>query len=177
MLTQLRPDARREAPELGRGEAEGQAPRRKPIRLQPEVYAQAGQPFLFTLCTSRRRPIFAGTRYASLVFRELLNGPVLSDAECIAACLMPDHLHLLLISKKRNLVHTINAWKSYSTNLLHAEGLRGPVWQRSFYDHALRTEESVIEAAQYVVTNPVRKGLVEDWRSYPFAYLHPQYGR
>ncbi len=43
------------------------------------------------------------------------------------------------------------------------------VWQRSFFDHALRDEESLEAVARYIVSNPVRAGLVEDWRDYPFV--------
>jgi putative transposase len=40
------------------------------------------------------------------------------------------------------------------------------VWQRGFFDHRLRADESFEEKATYVRMNPVRKGLVgrpDDW--------------
>jgi REP element-mobilizing transposase RayT len=39
-------------------------------------------------------------------------------------------------------------------------------WQRDFFEHRLRSEESFREKADYVLANPVRAGLVEceeDW--------------
>jgi len=44
------------------------------------------------------------------------------------------------------------------------------LWQRGFYDHALRKEEDVQKVAEYIVNNPVRMGLVEDWRNYRFSW-------
>ena len=85
---------------------------------------------------------------------------------------MPDHLHVLIAPKAKSLITLINAWKSYSANLLHRMGLRGPVWQRSFYDRALRSEESVAQAAEYVIANPVRKGLVAEWTQYPYVWAY-----
>jgi REP element-mobilizing transposase RayT len=41
-----------------------------------------------------------------------------------------------------------------------------PIWQRGFFDHLLRSEESYEEKRDYVLNNPVRAGLVEkskDW--------------
>ncbi len=41
-----------------------------------------------------------------------------------------------------------------------------PVWQRGFFDHLLRSDESYAQKWQYVWDNPVRAGLVakaEDW--------------
>jgi len=84
---------------------------------------------------------------------------------------MQDHLHLLLIPKERSLAAILGEWKSYSTNLLHDMGVRGPVWQRSFYDHALRSEEGLMQAAEYVVNNPVRSGLAQESKRYPYAYV------
>jgi len=43
----------------------------------------------------------------------------------------------------------------------------GPVWQKSFYDHALRRDEDVRLMAQYIIANPLRRGLVEDVLDYP----------
>ena len=34
------------------------------------------------------------------------------------------------------------------------------LWQRSFYDHALRKEESLNDVARYIWENPVRAGIV-----------------
>jgi REP element-mobilizing transposase RayT len=90
---------------------------------------------------------------------------------------MPDHLHLLISPTETDLVTLLNAWKSYTTNLLHKTGITGPIWQRSFYDHALRGEESVNDVAQYVVENPVRKGMIADWTSYPYVWAHWVQGR
>jgi putative transposase len=42
----------------------------------------------------------------------------------------------------------------------------GVVWQRDFFDHRLRSDESWRDKAEYIALNPVRKGLVtrpEDW--------------
>ncbi len=157
-------------PNLRRG-APLRAPKRKRIRLPAEVYVQSGQPFLITICTVNRRAVFAEPRYAGAAFRSLLEGPVCREADAVAVCLMPDHLHLLLIAKHVSLISLVDRWKTYTTNLLHKMGFRGPIWQRSFYDHALRREEDVAEAARYVISNPVRKGLVEEWKSYPYSWL------
>jgi len=35
------------------------------------------------------------------------------------------------------------------------------IWQKGFFDHLLRSEESYAEKRDYVLNNPVRVGLVE----------------
>ena len=43
------------------------------------------------------------------------------------------------------------------------------LWQRSYYDHVLRKEELLRDVALYILGNPVRKGLVEEYAMYPFS--------
>jgi REP element-mobilizing transposase RayT len=151
-------------------------PRHKRIRLARELYADSGEVFLITVCTAQRRHLFDQPDAGRLVFDALVGGKLFTQAQCHAACLMPDHLHLLVSPKEANLIALVNGWKSYTTNLLHRMGATGPIWQRSFYDHALRGEESANEAAQYVVENPVRKGLVTDWTTYPYVWAYWVHG-
>ena len=44
-----------------------------------------------------------------------------------------------------------------------------PLWQKGYYDHALRREEDVNQVAEYIVYNPVRAGLVDSPDRYPFS--------
>jgi REP element-mobilizing transposase RayT len=144
--------------------------RRKNIRLSKEIYATPSQIFNITICTSSRRPLFRNELWAGLVVDSLKTGPLGKQTEQYAWCLMPDHLHLQTAPREGNLVDHLNRWKSYAANLLRKKGLEGPCWQRGFYDHALRKEEDIQTAAEYIVNNPVRAGLVEVWRDYPFSW-------
>ncbi|MCB0239817.1 MAG: hypothetical protein KDH08_14500, partial [Anaerolineae bacterium] len=59
-----------------------------------------------------------------------------------------------------------NRFKGSSTNQSWAVGWQGKLWQRGCWDHIVRTEESLLAIAQYILDNPVRKGVVaraEDW--------------
>jgi hypothetical protein len=49
---------------------------------------------------------------------------------------------------------------------LHATGAEGPVWQSGFHDRALRHDEDLLDAARYIVANPLRAGLVKSLRMY-----------
>jgi len=41
-------------------------------------------------------------------------------------------------------------------------------WQKSFYDHILRTDDEIDNQIRYFLENPVRKGIIEDWKKYPW---------
>ena len=82
----------------------------------------------------------------------------------------PNQMHLQVSPIHGDLVDQINRWKSYTTNLLQKSGLEGPCWQRGFYDHALRKDEDIVTVAEYIVNNPVRSKIVENWIDYPFSW-------
>ncbi len=143
-------------------------PRRKRIRLLREEYEVPGRPFSITICTQHRRPLFASQVQADLVFEALLGGHLATWADLSVVCLMPDHLHVLIAPTETNLLPLLGAWKSYTTNLLHRAGVYGKVWQRSFYDHAVRERDG--DVGEYILGNPVRAGLVKDSETYPYAW-------
>jgi len=78
--------------------------------------------------------------------------------------LMPDHLHAIVsVPRSEDLQKTIASFKHFVS---HETGI---CWQRGFFDHRLRNDESFEEKAHYIRMNPVRRGLVcrpEDW---PYA--------
>ncbi len=100
----------------------------------------------------------------------LYTGPMGQQGNVFAYCLMPDHIHLLIAPSTGNLVDIIGSWKKFAGHLLKNTGLNGPFWQRGFYDHALRKDEDLIKAAEYLVMNPVRAGLADSWEEYQFSW-------
>jgi len=80
---------------------------------------------------------------------------------------MPDHLHLILMGQRESadLAAVVKAFKGAATAVARQKGVRN-LWEKSFYDHVLRSGEEIDEVAWYVFMNPVRAGLLkrmEDW--------------
>jgi REP element-mobilizing transposase RayT len=87
--------------------------------------------------------------------------------------IMPDHVHFFCAEQpagaKRTLTQFMDYWKEWTSKGLSAAcSLSQPVWQRQFFDHVLRHEESYSEKWSYVRDNPVRAGLVERWEDWPY---------
>jgi len=87
----------------------------------------------------------------------------------LVACFLPDHVHLMLRfdGEGRALSDYVNVWKGLWTRRLARQD-EDPFWQRTFFDHWMRHGEDA-EYARYIVGNPIRKGLVAEWRDYPFT--------
>jgi len=74
--------------------------------------------------------------------------------------LMPDHLHALIsFPRDVSIPSTIANWKEIVAKRASVR------WQRDFFDHRLRSEESYEEKANYIRMNPVRKKLVSYYLS------------
>src|SRR5438046_9848796 len=87
-----------------------------------------------------------------------------------AYVLMPDHFHAFVVIDDQRL--DLSAWmrslKNAFSKVLRVHNVPSPHWQKGFFDHMLRSGESYSQKWDYVRENPVRAGLVTDWREWPF---------
>jgi len=74
---------------------------------------------------------------------------------------MPDHLHALIaIDREASLSKVIGDFKRAVSRFARVR------WQRNFFDHRLRHDESSQEKEIYIRQNPIRAGLAtteDDW--------------
>jgi REP element-mobilizing transposase RayT len=126
--------------------------------------------FFVTACTYRRRPIltsvpvvtafieFAGRAYAE---RNIAVGRYV---------IMPDHIHLFVCGPDD---FALGRWMGMLKQCLEKQIVcgtnAGPLWQRRFFDHVLRSEESYAQKWNYVLDNPVRAGFVKNADDWPYA--------
>ena len=65
----------------------------------------------------------------------------------------------------------LDAVKGASAHLINKNLSRhGPVWQQESFDHVLRSSESLDAKIQYVLDNPVRRGLVANYVEYRWLW-------
>jgi REP element-mobilizing transposase RayT len=84
---------------------------------------------------------------------------------------MPDHLHFVVELKTGRLPKLMHSLKSYTAKQVNSVLKRqGSLWQDQFHEHAIRKAEDLNEIVLYMLNNPVRAGLVEDFHDYPFWY-------
>ena len=134
---------------------------RKPNRLARGAYIGRRANFL-TLCTNGRAKTFSDHAIIILLL-DILHGTCAAHFfEVYAYCFMPDHLHLILVGTRdsSNLSRAIQSFKGKTAAAARGTGIR-ELWQKGFYDHVLRSGESLDAAANYMFMNPVRAGFVQ----------------
>lgn len=93
--------------------------------------------------------------------------------DLLCYCLMPNHVHVVvaLPDDAPLLLKTLQRLKGYTaTQANKLLGRSGAFWQAESYDHVVRKDE-LARIIAYVVENPVKAGLVEDWQQWPHTYL------
>jgi REP element-mobilizing transposase RayT len=141
--------------------------RRKRHRLDNRVYARPGTIGLLTACTDNRRPLFSNAVHSDLVVDELRL--LHSDSwRVLGFCVMPDHVHTLILNADGSLLDFMRLLKGRSARSLR-DRVSGTVWQRSFHDHLVRRNEDIAGTLKYLLENPVRAGLASDWTRYRWS--------
>jgi REP element-mobilizing transposase RayT len=136
------------------------------------------KPHFVTFCTDHRWVL--PERVRSLVLECCLhdNG---KKFELRAAVVMTDHVHMIftpLVDAEAmevcSLAAIMDAVKGASAHKVNkALNRKGRVWQAESFDHVLRSSESLDAKVQYLRENPVRRGLVGDWRRYRWIWTKP----
>jgi putative transposase len=137
-------------------------------QLRKGRFSETGRIYLLTTVTHQRQPLFADWCPGRLVVSEFRSAEQQGFVQSLSWVVMPDHFHWLIELQQGSLSKLMARVKSRSSrSLMYHTGHQGPVWQKSYHDRALRREEDLLQAARYVVLNPVRAGLVERVGDYP----------
>ena len=97
--------------------------------------------------------------------------------DVLAYCIMPNHVHLVLIPHESSdtadysltkIMHNIKRNSANHANKVLSRS--GTFWQHESYDHFARDEKELERIIKYVLYNPVKAGLVTDWKSWKWTY-------
>mgnify|MGYP000930311912 CR=1 FL=1 len=153
---------------------------RKHIRLKSYDYSNSGF-FFITINIQKRLCLFGNIVDGIMVlndagrmiekwYYELENK--FPEKRCHEMVVMPDHFHCIIESTtvqhgqpSETIQNVIHWFKTMTTNE-YIRGVKqygwqrfdGKLWQRNFFDHIIRSEQSYIEKSEYIQNNP------QNWR-------------
>lgn len=130
--------------------------------LRKGRYSESGFVYHVTIATKNRRRVFQDFYSARMFIQIIRSDDICRLSDTLAFVVMPDHIHWLFSLKEGVLSSFVQRAKSFFTKA-YGEA----IWQDGFYDHAIRSDESLINVARYIVANPIRAGLVKSVRDYP----------
>jgi putative transposase len=119
---------------------------------------------------NRREPVFFedGDQVRYLSF--LRSGAEKSGSVIWAYCLMPNHVHLIVVPSHKDGLRDMFAesHRQYTNFINWRHGWTGHLWQGRFGSVAM-DEDHLGQAVRYVAQNPVRAGLVRTPEDWPFS--------
>jgi REP element-mobilizing transposase RayT len=121
--------------------------------------------FITVCCQQRGRDQLCGAAVAGSLLASVRHYHERQEWFVHLWLLMPEHVHgLVACPREENLARVVAAWKR------HTARRAGVVWQKGFFDHRLRSDESFVEKAHYIRMNPVRRGLVATPEAWPHQW-------
>ena len=165
-------------------------PKRKHPRMQHYDYSSGGMYFV-TLCTHLRKNLLSLvadgpaedgdvgrglapaemrlTRFGEIAQHELLALENRYDhIEIGAYVIMPNHIHAIIgisnaagASPRPTLMDVICALKSLTVRQIRKMGYTGEVFQTSFYERVIRSQNEYLEIVRYIEENPMKWGADE----------------
>ena len=158
----------------------------------PEKKREWFRKFEETLDQANNGPVWLkNEQIAKLVTESLhhLNGKVYS---LISYCIMANHVHVVFTSleiqpsvtddkqthnmRYHSLASIMHSLKSYTAQKANQIlGRSGAFWQHESYDHCIRNPDELHRIIRYVLNNPVKIGLVKEWKEWKWNYLSKTY--
>lgn len=138
-----------------------------------------GAIYFFTLCLEHRGSTLLTDQIALLreAWRQTIaEFPVAAQA----AVVLPDHLHAIWTEPEGTVAYS-ERWRRIKARFsngierdfeprqsLRRKRERG-IWQRRFWEHAIRREQELLQAKEYLRLDPLKHGLVSDPADWPYS--------
>ena len=154
----------------------------------PEKKREWFRKFEETLDQANNGPVWLkNEQIAKLVSESLhhLNGKVYS---LISYCIMANHVHVVLTPLEiqpsvtdnkqthnmryhslSSIMHSLKSYTAQKANQIL--GRSGAFWQHESYNHCIRNPDELHRIIRYILNNPVKIGLVKEWKEWKWNYL------
>ena len=138
---------------------------RERLRLQRRIFAEMER----WLDRSTWNPLLGQKPIAEMVTNAIRHRHERGDWQVWQYVVMPTHLHLFCEAGGRGLKYALEDFKRWTGHeagrILNAKGER--FWQDEWFDHWSRSDEEDERIVSYIRQNPVRAGLVQDYKEWP----------
>ena len=137
-------------------------------RHRPNLPYTGKHHYFLTFCTDQRRPAFRDADVVNQAYTHFLRAAGTHGCELTAYCFMPDHLHLVSHgtadhSDCKAFIKSAKQHSGYTFKQLYKQRL----WQRYGFERVIRDAIELASTIGYIISNPVRAGLVAHPSEYP----------
>lgn len=146
-----------------------------------------GGTYFFTVVAFSRLPIFASAEARNLLHSAWITERKKHPFQVDAVCLLPEHIHCIWALPEGDSDYSMR-WKEIKRNFtreylnqIRSGGIRNSsrekrgeaaIWQRRFWEHALRDKQDFNRHLDFIHYNPVKHGLVKRVQDWPWSSFH-----
>lgn len=146
-----------------------------------------GGTYFFTVVTYHRLPILTTPDARRLLRAAWLAVGAKMPFAIDAVCLLPNHIHCIWTLPENDQDYSM-LWQEIKRiftqrylcevgageerNLSRQKRGEAAIWQRRFWEHTLRDEQDLSRHIDYIHYNPVKHGLVDQVRDWPWSSFH-----
>lgn len=136
--------------------------------LRKGRFSERNRAYFVTTVTHGRKRTFEDFYCARILINTMKRLDEQNYVSSYSFVVMPDHVHWLFqLGDSASLSDVMKKFKSISAQHINKYiGQGGCVWQKAFYDRAIRDGEDVKQISRYIIANPLRSGLVENIELY-----------
>ncbi|MBI2326761.1 transposase [Candidatus Curtissbacteria bacterium] len=125
-----------------------------------------------------KQPIFLAKADYQFFLKKLLDLKKKYDHSIYAFCLMPNHFHISMQTRKITISKIIASLAtSYSMYFNRTYSHFGPVFQNRFKSILIENDSYFLKLSQYIYLNPVKAKLVADPLAYEFSSIREALGK
>jgi putative transposase len=123
----------------------------------------------FTVRVRHNVPLFSDEAAVKKIEGILLAEALGSGSDIVVYLFMPDHCHVLLQgsmgqARLQDAMKSVRRLAGYWLSKIQ----RNAEWQEDFDNDILMKEQEILRHVRYILNNPVRGGMVDDWKSYRY---------
>jgi putative transposase len=146
-----------------------------------------GGTYFFTVVTHRRRPILSDELSRRCLRESIRQIRDKFPFTITAIVLLPNHLHTVWTLPHGDAKYSLR-WgrikEAFTRDYLAQGGIEAPqstsrtqhdyrgIWQKRFWEHTCRDEDDLKRCVDYAHWNPVKHGLVDHVREWPWSSFH-----
>lgn len=144
-----------------------------------------GTTYFFTVVSHHRRPILCDEAIRDALREAIIEVAQVYPFEIDAWVLLPDHLHTIWTLPvedlnysrrwaliKRKVSQQCGAFYAAQQSLSSLIKRESSIWQRRFWEHAIRDDADYERHMDYIYFNPVKHGLVKNVSAWPYSTFH-----
>lgn len=154
------------------------------VKDKYQIHKKIFSKYELILDNPKAGPVWLKDHRVAEIVSESIHHRAGKNYDLYAYCIMSNHVHMIFEhladfnTKPSNhpVSDILRDLKKYTARKSNSVLNRsGKFWHNESYDHVIRNNDELENQIAYVLHNPVKAGLVADWKDWPYTYCKKEF--